>query len=121
MFTHSLNDDMRDLLFEAAYMMLTSYTRRKEVRCKDVCEGVVTTRFQRVVAFGTSGILFEAHLETDLGNQDVLYMMRPEDLGLMARGVRGAWLSEDELGQPIPKERLRSNPVVRAAKAYKYN
>lgn len=67
MFTFSLNDDVRDTLFETAYLMLKSGSKRKKVR-SDFCEGVVTTSFKSLALYGTSGIQFEAHLETTKGD-----------------------------------------------------
>jgi hypothetical protein len=42
MFTASLTDDMRDLLFREAYLMLQGFKQRKKVK-SSFCEGVITT------------------------------------------------------------------------------
>lgn len=124
MFTFSLNDDVRDLLFETAYLMLKNGAKNKRVR-SDFCEGVIKTNFNHIALYGTSGIQFQARLETEEGELEVSYMVRPQDLHYLERddAEYGAWLSPDEMiEQPDNlEERMRSNPIRRVAKKHLEN
>jgi len=123
MFTFSLNDDVRDLLFETAYLMLKSGIKKKKVR-SNFCEGIITN-LKPIAAFGTAGIQFKAQLETEKGDLEVSYMVRPQDLfALETEGAEyGAWLSPDQIDNPPEdlEKRMRPNPIRRLAKKHLEN
>lgn len=121
MFNFSLNDDLRDLLFATAYLMLKSRTSKRKVRsnlCE--CEGIVTTEFKSVSLYGTAGIQFSAELETPRGKLKVSYMVRHQHLEEMEETEYSAWVGYDELDD-VPTERVRPNPIHRLSKAHQKN
>jgi len=122
MCSFSLNDDVRDVLFGTAYLMLRSGLKKKKVRSES-CEGIITERGS-IALYGTSGIRFEAHLETEVGDLKVVYLVRPQDLGDLERDdSQGAWVSPEEILDPPDdlKERMRPNPIRRLAKKHLEN
>ncbi len=122
MFTFSLNDDMRDLLLQIAYLMLKSDAQKKKVRSA-FCEGIVT-RLGYVCAHGTGGIEFEARLETEQGDQTVRYMVRPQDLRRLEEMEHCAWLSDEDLedlSEDELNERIRPNPIRKVARNHLSN
>lgn len=119
MFTYSLNDDVRDTLLENAYLMLKSGSRKKKVR-SEACEGVITTNFMSINLNGITGIQFNGQMETGKGKLNVSYIVRTQDLAGLEEAEYGAWLSPDERGDP-PQEKIRPNPIHRAARAHQRN
>lgn len=123
MFSHSLNDDIRDLLLETAYVLLKSGTKRKKVR-SHFCEGIITN-VKPIAAYGMNGVQFEAELETEKGDIKVVYMVRPQDLPDLEDedAEQVAWLSPQEIAN-LPEgleKKLRPNPIHRVARKHLEN
>ncbi len=115
-FTDSIvSDDVRDMLFQTAYLMLKGGQKRKKFRSKE-CSGVVVTKFQPLVYVGTSGIEFTGIVESEEGENTITYLVRDQDLAMLEQAKEGAWLSgEDMLSGNIPEEKWRPNPIRRVA------
>ena len=118
MFTFSLNDDVRDMLFATAYLMIRDGTKRKKVK-NGFCEGFVR-KLNPIAIYGMAGVEFQAHLETEKGDLKVSYMVRPKDLGAIEEAEDGAWLTPEELDNP-PEGKRRPNPIRRVANKYQGN
>lgn len=123
MFSHPLSDDVRDLLFQVAYLMLKDNGTKRKVR-SDFCEGVVT-RIGSVILYGIAGIQFDAQIETEKGNLKVSYMVRTQDLHILESedAEYGAWLSPDEILNPPAdlEQQMRPNPIRKVSKVHKMN
>ncbi|HBE90932.1 MAG TPA: hypothetical protein DDW41_07055 [Candidatus Andersenbacteria bacterium] len=120
MFSFPLSDDIRDVLFETAYLMLRSGEKKKKVR-SDCCEGVVKTDFGSMALYGTSGIVFVANLETEKGNLKASFLIRQQALYEMEQPEYGAWLTHDDIGssREALEAKIRPNPIHRVA--YKHH
>jgi len=121
MFNASLNDDIRDLLFQMAYLMIKDSSKKRKVRSK-FCEGIVTEN-GCFSLHGTNGVRFGAQLETEKGNIKVDYLVRPQDFHRLEGVEYGAWLSfEDILNPPENlEEKIRPNPIHKVAKSHQFN
>jgi hypothetical protein len=125
MFNLPLTDDIRDMLFQAAYLLLKTGQGKRKVKSAS-CEGVVTDK-GAVALFGMGGVQFEARLDTDMGERKVTYMVRPQDLERLEKaGVRlGVWMTlQDLLCPPSDEEfeaRKRPNPIGKVARAHRSN
>lgn len=117
MFTgRTVTDDIRDALFQQAYLMIRSGTKKKKFRSKEYnCEGIIATEFKRHVHVTTPGIMFSAVVESEAGELKIQYLMRDQDLRAMERAIEGAWMSPDEDWEDIPPERIRENPIRKVA------
>ncbi|MFA6050905.1 MAG: hypothetical protein WC761_06995 [Candidatus Paceibacterota bacterium] len=122
MFSFPLSDDIRDVLFETAYLMLRSGEKKKKVH-SGCCDGVVKTDFGSMAIYGTSGIVFVANLETEKGDLKASFLIRPQSLDAMAQAEYGAWLTHNDMGASAEdlRAKMRPNPIHRVAYKHREN
>ena len=124
-FNLPLTDDIRDLLFQTAYLMLKTGQEKRKAKTGS-CEGVVTN-LGSVALYGMGGVQFEARLDTEKGKLKATYMVRPQDLERLEKNnVRlGVWMTLQDLLCPPSTEELkareRPNPIGKVAKAHRAN
>lgn len=70
----NIDDDIRDTLYQTAYAMLISRSRRRRVKSKK-CEGVVTSTMKPIFYVDQTGIQFEATVESQHGTSTVKYLL----------------------------------------------
>ncbi|MDP3883077.1 MAG: hypothetical protein Q8Q48_03400 [Candidatus Staskawiczbacteria bacterium] len=122
-FNLSLTDDIRDLLFQTAYLLLKTGQGKRKARSGS-CEGVVTN-LGSVALYGMGGVQFEGRLDTNRGELKVTYIVRPQDLQRMEQDDVGfgAWLTLLDLFDPPAdlEERIRPNPIGEVSRAHHAN
>ncbi len=72
----SLNDPMRNLLFDTAQEMMEEGQEKRRIR-SSTGVGQITTEGEQASIGGISGTVFHAELDTDLGSFRVTYLVRP--------------------------------------------
>jgi hypothetical protein len=122
-FNLPLTDDIRDLLFQTAYLMLKTGQEKRKAKTGS-CEGVVTN-LGSVALYGMGGVQFEAVLDTEKGKLKATYMVRPQDLQRMEKDDfrLGVWMTLQDLFNPPADltERIRPNPIGKVAKSHRAN
>lgn len=102
---------VRDELLAAAYIMTRGRTKRYRLKSR-VCEGEVTTVWQRQLLGGISGIRFDAKVECKEGSFEIGYIFREQEIPLLEEAEELAWIAaaDDEVEiEPRP------NPIRRLA------
>lgn len=115
-----VDDDIRDMLLATAYQMAIGHQKKQRVKAEG-CEGIVRTKFQRQSLVDIHGLVFMAELDTEKGRLAITYILRDQDLRALEEMEEGAWLSLEELGQPIAEERIRPSPIKRVKRAFQNN
>ncbi len=119
-FSIPVTDDVRDAVFQTAYVMLKDYERRKRIRSK-ICEGFVD-RKGPMSYNGFNGIGFDTQVDTEKGILAASFIIRPKDMDGIEDAEDYAWVDDHEANDEEAFERnRRPNPIRQIAKRIVHN